>query len=136
MLVWKDDYCTGLENIDNHHKSIFRQINKLSEKVEKGEGLATIGVFIKSMSSYVKLHFSIEEACMKKYTCPFADKNKEAHTKFLNAFDGFQQRLKTEGPSESLVMEVHDVAENWLTNHIIRIDTNLRDSVEKQEGIQ
>ncbi len=134
MLVWKDMYETGLEDIDNHHRSIFKQINKLSERVEKGEGLQTIGSFIKFMGSYVRLHFIIEERCMKKYSCPFADKNKEAHIKFLDAFNRFQQRLNTEGVSESLVMEVHDVAENWLTNHIIRIDTKLQESVEKQQS--
>jgi hemerythrin-like metal-binding protein len=135
MLVWKDIYNTGLEDIDNHHKSIFKQINKLSERVEKGEGLQTVGAFIKFMGSYVRLHFIIEERCMKRYTCPLADKNKEAHTKFLDAFNRFQQRLNTEGVSESLVMEVHDVAENWLTNHIIRIDTKLQESVEEQKDI-
>ncbi len=136
MLVWKDDYSTGLENLDNHHKSLFRKINVLSEKIEQGVGLQTIDYFIKSMGSYAKLHFDIEERCMNRYKCPFAIKNKDAHMKFMKAFEEFQKRVETEGPSEPLLKEVHDVAENWLTNHILRIDTNLKDSVEEQEGTQ
>lgn len=134
MLVWDDKFTTGLENIDSHHKSLFRKINVLSEKIEKAVCLESIDYFNKSMGSYAKLHFDIEERCMKRYECPFAIKNKEAHLKFMQAFEGFQKRLETEGKSEALLKEVHNVAENWLTNHIIRIDTNLKDSVAEHEG--
>ncbi len=131
MLEWSEDYATGDDDIDHQHQVLFDKINMLNDKINKGEGLAYLENMIRFMGNYTKAHFIFEETCMQRHRCPIAQQNKEAHKKFLDAFQGFRNELAAKGVSEELLSKVQRAAESWIKNHIMRIDTHLKACVNK-----
>ncbi len=127
-IDWKDEYCTGDPDIDQQHRVLFQYLADLEAHMQAGDIneryvknlLANLGIFTRS-------HFCYEEICMRTHKCAAASINKEQHTKLLKAYTTYVQRFETEGMSEDLIQKLHDFLHSWLVNHIIKIDTKLRD---------
>lgn len=125
-IQWKDSYSTGVIEIDEQHKKLFDYINTFERNIRKDANPETIKELLEFLKNYTITHFGFEEDCMEKYKCPVAERNKEAHRRFLMAFDMLQRRFNEEGAEEMLLRQIHTTAENWLINHIGDIDTHLR----------
>lgn len=63
---------------------------------------------------------------MLRHRCPMHDKNKLAHSAFIQLFAGFQARYAVEGPQPELLLALHRTVANWIRDHILAIDTRLR----------
>jgi len=63
---------------------------------------------------------------MEERACPAAASNKLAHRQFLIAFSKVKERIERDGATTSLVLELKSLMSAWLTNHICRVDTGLR----------
>lgn len=126
-LVWADTYLTGEEKIDRQHKKLFECVNKLEAQLQQPTiDASAIEAVLQYLSTYTKTHFVYEEFCMHRVHCPTAQKNQEAHDKFLELFQAVQARYKQEGASRPLVEYLYDAAAKWLVNHICKIDSHLR----------
>ena len=90
-----------------------------------GHGRSEIIPILDFLESYVVEHFSYEEACMEKYQCPIAGKNKKAHEYFVNNFMSLKSRFNQEGPSSELALVMQRELSEWLVKHIKGIDTEL-----------
>lgn len=130
-MKWSDEYATGVERIDNQHKVIFKMAEDFRSAVDVGKGEGVYDVLLYSLDSYVRTHFGIEEKCMAKYNCPVADKNKEAHERFVNVLSEYEQRYKANGYAYSEARKLVDTVDNWLDNHICHIDEHLKNCVTK-----
>lgn len=131
MIIWDEKYTTGDEDIDRQHMTLFKFCNDFEESLQQGNGMSFMMGGLQFIEDYAQAHFHFEEDCMTKRQCPFAQKNKVAHDKFLEYFMDFKNRLQSTGYSEELVVELHQTMERWLTNHIIGIDTHLKDCIKK-----
>ncbi|MBI5415946.1 MAG: hemerythrin family protein [Candidatus Omnitrophica bacterium] len=131
MLTWNDAYATGITDIDEQHKRLFGVINEFGAAVDRGEGEMKIGKTMKFLAHYAKVHFNFEEICMAKYRCPVALQNKKAHSSFLESYKKYTDRLAVEGCTEKLLREVQRMCEDWLADHICKIDTHLKGCVSK-----
>lgn len=129
MIIWDDKYSTGVESIDKQHKMLFEFTNDLEMIIKDGRGLSYVTTSAEFLEKYVKAHFHFEEDCMFKHQCPIAGKNKEAHEKFLQAYDNFKIKLQSETYSDELLKTLHKFLENWITNHIMTIDVGLKNCV-------
>ena len=81
------------------------------------------------LEQYVKAHFNQEEACMHKYLCPIATKNKDAHQKFILTFKAAQEKIKNEKTSNKALKELHCFLEKWIREHLCKIDVQLKPCV-------
>ena len=127
-FAWSDQYATGVEDIDNQHKKLFELINQIEDELDRTElDERRVKRIITFLGLYTKSHFGYEEDCMFRHKCPLYTKNKDAHTKFLDFYKDVKKESEEEGVSKSLLKKLHDTAENWLVNHIGKIDTHLRD---------
>ncbi|MBI5149798.1 MAG: hemerythrin family protein [Candidatus Omnitrophica bacterium] len=131
MLTWNDAFATGVADIDEQHKRLFEVINDFGAAIERGEGDLKLEKTMKFLGHYIKIHFNFEEICMAKHRCPIASQNKKAHTSFMEMYKKYEGRLGYEGCSEGLLRELHKMCEDWLVNHICRIDTHLKGCVSK-----
>ena len=127
MIKWQESYSTGVDKLDEQHKSLFQYSNDLEDGLNcGGVSKETLQRALNFLERYVKGHFGQEEACMFKCVCPIADKNKAAHQKFIEAFRAFQKKISEDGDGEKALRELHQFLETWLTDHIIKIDTQLK----------
>ena len=133
MLLWNEEFATGLDAIDKQHKMLIDHINRLEEMLATAkptrEEIEFAHSLVHFLESYADTHFKFEEQCMERYRCPAHAQNKEAHAKFLGFFCRFKKGFKAEGFRLEAFKELHQMASSWITDHILRIDTQLKPCV-------
>lgn len=134
MIKWDDAYATGLTLIDEQHKNLFQYLNDLESAVTENE--VSDALFLDALEyfeKYIKVHFGNEETCMHRYRCPTAQINQKAHQRFILFFNDYKTRLQNQGTDYQLFREMLDFCEQWILQHICKIDTQLKSCVEKKE---
>ena len=134
-MKWVESYATGVEQLDQDHRMIFRMAEDFRAALDDGSGYGVYAVILDNLTSYCRGHFGFEERCMTKHRCPVAEANAAAHKKFLQTLTGFQQRYATYGYQRADAEQLVDTIDNWLHNHICRIDVHLKRCVGKQDGL-
>jgi len=122
---WTQAMATGVNEVDNQHKELFRQLALLSDAMKSGQGRAKIEEILDFLGDYVVRHFAAEEKQMDEMACPAAEANKRAHAEFCATFKALRQRFDQEGAQTTLVLEISNTLSNWLVEHIAKIDTQL-----------
>jgi len=125
-MKWSDDYATGVERIDEDHKMIFKMAEDFRATLDVGHGDSVYSVLLESLSLYCRGHFCFEARCMEEFRCPLAGKNKEAHGKFIEKLSEFQERYATSGYDHTDARRLVNTVDQWLDNHICRIDVHLK----------
>ena len=130
-MKWSEDYATGIEQIDEDHKTIFKMSEDFRIALDEGMGGSVYAVLLDALHMYCRGHFGYEEQCMHEHQCPVAQKNKDAHAGFLKTMTGFQQRYTENGFDPVDARRLIDTIDSWLANHICRIDIHLKKCVSK-----
>ena len=81
---------------------------------------------VEFLENYADTHFNEEEGCMERYRCPAHQKNKEAHEQFRTFFKEFKARYQAKGFRREILLELHKTLSQWIEEHILRVDTQLR----------
>ncbi len=125
-VAWSEEYSTGNPDIDEQHKQLFQYLSDLERHMETGADEAYLKRFLDMLGLYTRTHFCFEEICMRRAACPVAGTNKEQHRKLIEAYTLYRKRFEQEGVSQDLLEKLHTFLESWLVNHILRIDTHLK----------
>lgn len=127
-IEWNDErFATGIEEIDEQHKELFRQINRLTDSLERNpNGKAEAGNFLYFLEDYVKAHFGCEEGIMERTHCAACPRNAKEHGHFLKAFQEIRHAFDREGISPSFVQRIHKEVVDWIQGHIANVDVELR----------
>jgi len=64
---------------------------------------------------------------MGQHRCPMAGANKAAHGKFLADYQELVAAARAGGANSKLAIQMKQMLADWLTSHICKIDTSLRD---------
>ena len=127
MISWKEDYASGRNDIDEHHKVLFSYIDDLESIINSGEiDSKQVTDLLDALDSYTKFHFGYEEICMTERKCSAACQNKAAHEVFLKTIFDYRERAKKETITSDMVEDIYTTMLSWLLNHICTIDRNFR----------
>lgn len=134
QLVWDARMETGHTEIDEQHKSLFNEINKLYTAMESGMGTGDIERILLFLQSYAIHHFQTEEKLMVTHQVPDVHLHKKIHDSLLSELAELIDRYKkgTLVMSNSVVFLLHD----WLLNHIQGEDQRLTELLNKLEANQ
>ena len=66
---------------------------------------------------------------MNKFRCPAHEQNKRGHEYFRSLIREYQKRFAREGFSVELLQKLHAAARAWIQDHILKIDTQLREVI-------
>lgn len=128
-MKWSDTFATGDSRIDDQHKMLFVMASDFRAALDESRGERVYAGLLESLELYVVTHFSYEEGCMARALCPVAAGNKEAHRKFIAVLAEFNERFAARGFDAADARSLVDTLEQWLADHICRIDVKLRDWV-------
>lgn len=127
MLKWSEEFATGTSLVDTQHRMLIEKINELERLLAGPPPPAKLcNDFLDYLHLYVVTHFKFEEQCMDRAKCPAHEQNKKAHADFLGAYGKFEEQLKKEGPKLDLLKNIHTTASNWIKQHILTVDIQLR----------
>ncbi len=130
FVRWNDRYSVLIEQMDDEHKMLFRITNKLGNKMLNGD--ATSGELVKiidELLKYTEMHFSNEEDFLERhrYNQKGIAIQKDQHKKFIQKVHDFKDALVVHNRKPSI--EVIEFLNNWLLNHIMKIDKNYGDEL-------
>ncbi|WP_294611905.1 hemerythrin domain-containing protein [uncultured Roseovarius sp.] len=124
-MPWRDEFSTGNVQIDLQHKLLFKHTEVFREVLEAGAGIRSYSSFLEFLQTFIEIHFGYEEECMFAHMCPCAGQNKKEHevfSKFVaNQVASYEQEGFNRHKASVLLARVDD----WLENHIARIDVKL-----------
>ena len=126
MIQWNDSLATGHSVVDRDHQQLIASLNELEAALKSGAGKAQIVAQIAFLNEYARGHFAREEVHMQRVACPAYADNCREHKLFVARLDGWVSRLKSEGASTSLVLEVYRDTSTWIRDHILKTDCRLR----------
>ena len=125
-MDWREDYSTGVERLDEQHRTLFRAAGDFREALDEGQGARSYAVLLEFLEGYCRAHFGFEERCMEQVRCPAAQANRDAHAEFTRVLAGFRRRFDEHGFRAADARELVDTLERWLGGHICRLDVQLR----------
>lgn len=126
MIQWSERYATGIAQVDEQHRMLFRITNDFRLALEANTFANTYGLFLDLLNTYCTGHFGYEEHCMNRHHCPAAKDNKEAHRRFIETVHDYRTRFLHQGYVHATALELADFLETWLDRHIIQVDLTLR----------
>ena len=132
-------YHTGIKEIDEEHKRLFdiiRETNTLIHNDLLHDKYDEIIHLLDELREYTKIHFSDEEAYMKKIGFPELDAQIHAHTAFVDKLMNIDldELDKIDDHQQEYLLELIDFLAGWLVNHILKMDTKIG-SFERESGI-
>ncbi|MBT4836428.1 MAG: hemerythrin family protein [Methylococcales bacterium] len=131
-MEWKKEYATGVDQIDEQHKMLFKMSSDFKAALNENVGERTYGMFLKYLTSYCKSHFRYEEKCMDDHKCPVAKQNKTSHKMFLEKVTEFHQRYDTHHFLQEDANELVKIIDSWLDGHIINVDIHLKKRIKNK----
>jgi len=125
FITWRDSLSVGVEFIDNQHKEMIDRINRLLEAVRDKDSPEVAVSTLDFLARYVVEHFGAEQEQMLKYKYPATNTHLEQHEFYSLKVAEFRVKLKEEGTSEQLLIEMKRLLAEWFSNHIDKADRSL-----------
>jgi hemerythrin len=116
--TWDSTLETGYYKIDNQHRQLITALNNLINASSGGKGDILVMETLDFLTGYAIKHFSDEEQLQIDYEYPDYLYHKRAHEGFKVTVSELVGRVRSEGPSESIISEVSSIVGAWLLNHI------------------
>lgn len=118
---WSPKYTVNHPVMDEHHHSLFKLIDRLSEAIIEKKEKEIIGETLSSLIDYTKMHFAAEEHLMRQANFPGLPQHKEAHDRLVAQVQEYQRRYK-EGDSTVTAEITQFLMTDWLVKHILGMD--------------
>ena len=123
ILVWSDEYCINVAEIDEQHKQLLEHVNKLHAGVEAQIDKEDLRQLVLDLVEYTRFHFASEEKLMKQHGMENSKKHHKEH-KLLLKYLGHIVDAISEGKRPAFYSE-YDVSNDWFLAHIMGFDKQL-----------
>ena len=139
MILWTKEFETGSAKLDQQHQMLIENINLLDEMLHTTnptvEELSFTINLVDYLEGYANFHFKGEESCMISFRCPVHAENQQGHERFRGFIHDYKRLCEIEGFKVELLRNLHKVMSTWITEHILKIDTQLKPCIQKQQAI-
>ncbi len=116
-LHWTPSLAVGVARIDEQHKMLFSEVEKLASAMSKKDP-ELVSRTLDFLGSYVAEHFTAEEALMAE--CQFLDAKKhiDQHRTFAKELSELKTAYERDGATVPVVLKLSNWLLGWLWNHI------------------
>jgi len=123
-ISWKEEFSIGNNDIDNDHKMLIDIHNDLIDLIDLNNNREEFAMILSKLSDYTLTHFKKEEKYLEQYTYQDISAYKSKHLAYTCIIAKFNLDLYSNHPPEPL--EVLKLVLTWLTEHIVKSDTDLK----------
>lgn len=124
LLEWRQDFETGIDDVDHEHRELVELINRLHAELGSDAPDAHISAFLGEVFARISAHFALEESIMRKHSYDQYEDHKSDHEKLLDdirdIMDDFDAG-KYRAYDDALANAVRD----WFVNHFKTRDARL-----------
>ena len=118
---WSPKYTVNHPVMDEHHHTLFKLVDQLSEAIIEKRENEVIREVLNSLLNYTIMHFAAEEKLMRQANYPDLAVHKEAHNAIVAKVQDFQNRFQN--GDKSVTAEIAQyLMTDWLVKHILGMD--------------
>lgn len=128
IFKWKDNFSTGIEEIDKQHKRLFEiggEIYNLATLKDGQDHYDEIMTLLSGLKDYTVYHFGFEESLMEKYNFSELDKHKVQHSRFIEKLNELETQ-DIDARQQKVILDILDFIVNWISSHILGSDLNYK----------
>jgi len=120
-LQWTPDLATGIVEIDQQHRDLYRSIAGLHSAM-KGGRLHEVRQVLEFLGSYVAVHFDTEELAMVASGYPGLAEHRAAHQGFTDEYARRRAQVEAGPVTPSMAVELSGWLAVWLRDHVRQLD--------------
>ena len=124
LIEWREEFNTGVSEVDHEHKEIVDLINELHEAMGEDASQDEIGRFLGDVFSKISSHFALEETVMRKHNYDEYDDHKSDHEKLLDDLRDIMDDAE-EGTGKNYKTALAESVRDWFVNHFKTKDARL-----------
>ncbi len=121
-ISWKDEYMTGVEEIDRQHQDFIKLINRLNIIQGYGDNLEYAKRLMSEVGKYAEYHFISEENIMYLTQYPHLERQQKAHKALLSKY---RQWMESYNNRKEVIEDIIKYLEAWFANHTIGEDKKI-----------
>lgn len=118
-MAWEDEYCLGLEAIDEQHKSLVSLINDIWQSIVEKSANTQVFALINELETYTLAHFAAEETYMQTTRYPDFARHRDEHQEFVARISAEKSKAMVTG---QLSLDLTYYLRDWLVQHILISD--------------
>ena len=119
LFTWSDEYSVKMKVFDGHHRKLMELLNDLYDAMRRGKGPDAVGVVLKSLIEYTRVHFSAEQYLMITHGYPGYEAHKAEHDALVRKVEELTDQ---HARGIAVTVEVFQFLKDWLTTHIKETD--------------
>jgi hemerythrin-like metal-binding protein len=125
-VCWDQSLAIGIPALDEHHKAIIDILNKLMENPDAALHSESAVDSLTDLTRILDLHFSIEEAYMKRLGMPEQElaEHQKRHTEILEQCA--QLNVASYANRDLKVRNIASQIHQWAIDHVIEYDFNIK----------
>ena len=123
-LTWSTAFETGVEAIDQDHRRIIENYEKLYQLMKTGQGHAYYEELLLFLSDYINVHFENEERFQIEIGYNLYEAHKKRHEFFKEKITSFID-AKHEPVSNQDLIKLNLFVKDWLIQHIFFEDMKI-----------
>lgn len=130
-FAWKDEYCIGIEEIDNQHRKLFEIGRRVSGMLFSNDASYSNEDIIKiiiELKEYTEFHFQTEELYMRNSGYVHFETHLIEHIQLIEKVRRMEEKY-SETLSKDTLMELINLIYDWITVHILKNDKKLKELI-------
>ena len=135
LFKWNDSFLIGIEELDQEHKILIDDINRLHEELVMNDEKSEIEKCLGDIYTRMQAHFALEEHVMKEHGYKYFDEHKREHEELLDNYTEYMvQFLNDSGVSSDKSIEEN--LKHWVITHIVTSDKKMSLMVQEKESFK
>lgn len=133
VFEWNSSFEVGVQQFDSHHQHLVGLLNKVYDDFTSGAPSENVGIILDELIDYATYHFTAEESWMKETRFPQIEQHSWEHEMFSKRVIEIQKDFHK--GNQRLTLEVLTFLKNWLTNHILKSDSEYSRFISYSNGV-
>ncbi|MCL2673584.1 MAG: bacteriohemerythrin [Alphaproteobacteria bacterium] len=121
-MLWNPLLETGIKEIDEQHKELFRQIRAMRDSKDSNR----VDQLLDFLGKYVITHFLTEEDMQTRSGYPLAAEHKKLHELLIETYDGMRKEYASD-KSTIVFLKINKALGEWLIDHVMGQDKHFAD---------
>ena len=128
-IAWQPSMETGAPLLDAQHRSLVERAGALVVAIERGSDRPVVERALRDFGDYSVRHFSIDEDCTLRGSCPALQWNGIARAELIKIIAAFRQSYERGGASPDLAESLSCQLAEWVARYIPGPETMIRPCV-------
>ncbi len=117
-IRWESSMETGAPLLDAQRRTLVERADALVSTIETGADRPTVERALRDFGDYSVRHFSQEEDCHLRGTCPAIKWNGTARAELIKIVSGFRESYEHRGASAALAENLSAELSGWVARYI------------------